>query len=129
MSSHPFLRIHGALGISVIAILCDIKTVLKEDISSKHRHEEAFVAHLSTGEEEVVLGGLQRVYLREVFKSVFPYTMKSGFRIWEVRVYSCLTLRTLLTHFGGDITKLRQNCFGFHLLKGIFLHFCHYGTK
>lgn len=93
MSSHPFLRIHGAFGISVIAILCDIKTVLKEDIASKHRHEEAFVAHLSTGEEEVVLGGLQRVYLREVFKSVFAYTMKIGFTIWEVGVCSCLMLQ------------------------------------
>lgn len=71
MSSYPFLRIHRDLSISIIAILCAIKTVLKEDISSKHRHEEGFVVHLSTKEEEVVLGGLQRVNLREVFKSGF----------------------------------------------------------
>lgn len=93
MSSHPFLRIHRALSISVIAILCAIKTVLKEDLSSKHRHDAAFAFHLSTGEEEAVLGGLQQVNLREVYKSVFSYIMKSGFTIWEVRVGSCLTLQ------------------------------------
>lgn len=66
----------------------------KEDLFSKHRHNEAFVLHLSTGEEEVVLGGLQQLYLRELFTSVFfSYSMKTGFTTGEVRVDSCHTLR------------------------------------
>lgn len=65
----------------------------KEDVFSKHWHNEAFFLHLSTGEEEVALGGLQQRYLRELFKSIFSYSMKNGFMMGEVRVDSCHTLR------------------------------------
>lgn len=64
----------------------------KEDTFSKHRHNEAFVLHLSTGEEEVVLGGLQQLYLKELFKSIFSYSVKNGFTMEEVRVDSCHTV-------------------------------------
>ena len=99
-----------------------------KDVFSKHWHNEAYILHLSTGEEEVALGGLQELYLRELFSNVFSYSMKTSFTMGEVRVDSCHTLRqlrTLLTHSRGDITKLRQKCFGFHLLKVNFLHCCH----
>lgn len=65
----------------------------KEEIFSKHWHNEAFVLHLSSGEEEVALGGLQQLYLRKLFKSVFSYSMKTGFTMGEVRVDSCHILR------------------------------------
>lgn len=43
----------------------------KEDVFSKHRHNEAFVLHLSTGEEEVVLGGLQHFSSESFLKAFF----------------------------------------------------------
>lgn len=55
MSSHPFLRIHRALSISVIATISAIKTVQKEDISSKHRHEEASLYTCPLGKKKQCL--------------------------------------------------------------------------
>lgn len=66
----------------------------KEDVFSKHRHNEAFVLHLSTGEEEVVLGGLQHFSSESFLKAFFfSYSMKTLFTMGEVRVDSCHTLR------------------------------------
>lgn len=51
---------------------------------SNHWHNEAFILRLSTGEGEVVLGGLQQLYIRKLFKSIF-YFMKTGFSVDQKR--------------------------------------------
>jgi len=81
----------------------------KADAFSKHWHNEAFILYLSTGEEEVALGGLQQLYLGKLFKNISSYSMGTGFTIGQVRVDSCHTLQqlgTLLAQSEGDIAKL-----------------------
>lgn len=59
-----------------------------EEVFSEHWCNEAFVLHLSTGEEQIVLGGLQQLYLRELFKSFSTYSVKTDFMMGQLRVYS-----------------------------------------